>query len=598
MANYIMQNSGQDLDNAVTAYKNGTIAKSKVGLGNVDNTSDANKPLSTATQTALNAKANRVNDSGGFEAGEASAAIDGGAVGYGAETVAGGSIGLNSNSSDGGAIGSGAYTTDGGAIGIYASANGGGAVGMNAVTGDGFAGGANAVTMDSEGIIDAIQLGTGTNSTAKTMQVYNKCIVNADGSLTDVGALSGLTTTAKNTIVAAINELKANGGGGVTDLGKLSVTSADTLGGALLSVITPGIYKFKWTENDITAGENMDSLLFVVVDDSVGITQIIMDGYVGIGKRIIENGATENVSWDFTLWESSIINNLTTNSARRALSAQQGTVLKDLVDSKADSFYGTGGGFVGGTLADLTTDAHGAALGNEAKAGNGGAVGQFATVNDGGAIGDSSVANNGFAGGSGAVSDGTGGSATGLGARATEGGAVGSGTYTTNGGAVGQNARAGDGFAGGKNAYAVNSVDDCIDAIQLGTGTNSTPQSFQVYSYQMMDPNGKIPINRLPQNVLKRRASSLFTVTIPSGQSKVQYDDTTTIPPLDNIIYPIVFKSRDVSGNIFPVQVFVVYPEAFGDYVSVVISRGSGENTAEDVTVEMGLISLEYEAYE
>ena len=34
-----------------------TLAKSDVGLGNVDNTSDANKPVSTATQTALNSKA-------------------------------------------------------------------------------------------------------------------------------------------------------------------------------------------------------------------------------------------------------------------------------------------------------------------------------------------------------------------------------------------------------------------------------------------------------------------------------------------------------------------------------------------------------------
>ena len=37
------------------------ITKSMVGLGNVDNTSDANKPVSTATQTALNAKANAVD---------------------------------------------------------------------------------------------------------------------------------------------------------------------------------------------------------------------------------------------------------------------------------------------------------------------------------------------------------------------------------------------------------------------------------------------------------------------------------------------------------------------------------------------------------
>lgn len=34
------------------------LSKSAVGLGNVDNTSDANKPVSTATQTALNLKAN------------------------------------------------------------------------------------------------------------------------------------------------------------------------------------------------------------------------------------------------------------------------------------------------------------------------------------------------------------------------------------------------------------------------------------------------------------------------------------------------------------------------------------------------------------
>jgi hypothetical protein len=33
-----------------------TLAKADVGLGNVDNTSDLNKPISTATQTALNGK--------------------------------------------------------------------------------------------------------------------------------------------------------------------------------------------------------------------------------------------------------------------------------------------------------------------------------------------------------------------------------------------------------------------------------------------------------------------------------------------------------------------------------------------------------------
>lgn len=41
-------------------WENGTIAKSEVGLSNVDNTSDLSKPISTATQTALDAKVVKV----------------------------------------------------------------------------------------------------------------------------------------------------------------------------------------------------------------------------------------------------------------------------------------------------------------------------------------------------------------------------------------------------------------------------------------------------------------------------------------------------------------------------------------------------------
>lgn len=36
----------------------GAVTKTSLGLGNVDNTSDANKPVSTAQQTALNGKLN------------------------------------------------------------------------------------------------------------------------------------------------------------------------------------------------------------------------------------------------------------------------------------------------------------------------------------------------------------------------------------------------------------------------------------------------------------------------------------------------------------------------------------------------------------
>lgn len=40
------------------------VTKAQVGLGNVDNTSDANKPISTATQAALNNKVDKVNGKG------------------------------------------------------------------------------------------------------------------------------------------------------------------------------------------------------------------------------------------------------------------------------------------------------------------------------------------------------------------------------------------------------------------------------------------------------------------------------------------------------------------------------------------------------
>ena len=43
-------------DGATSLWKNKALSKSDVGLGNVDNTSDANKPISSATQTALDTK--------------------------------------------------------------------------------------------------------------------------------------------------------------------------------------------------------------------------------------------------------------------------------------------------------------------------------------------------------------------------------------------------------------------------------------------------------------------------------------------------------------------------------------------------------------
>ena len=60
---YADQSESDAIDAAAVASENYTdaailaLTKSSVGLGNADNTSDANKPISTATQTALDAKA-------------------------------------------------------------------------------------------------------------------------------------------------------------------------------------------------------------------------------------------------------------------------------------------------------------------------------------------------------------------------------------------------------------------------------------------------------------------------------------------------------------------------------------------------------------
>lgn len=58
LANGILQGDGAGTISAAETQEVElvTLTKADVGLGNVDNTSDANKPISTATQTALNGK--------------------------------------------------------------------------------------------------------------------------------------------------------------------------------------------------------------------------------------------------------------------------------------------------------------------------------------------------------------------------------------------------------------------------------------------------------------------------------------------------------------------------------------------------------------
>ena len=139
----------------------GLLSQTSTMLSNIENLANNN----------INIK----NANSGFSAGNGATATYGGAIGNGATATIGGAVGASATATYGGAVGASATAGYGGAIGAYATATIGGAIGAYATAEDGFSGGWKAqVGKDSDGAyIDAIQLGTGTNNTPKTLQVYN-----------------------------------------------------------------------------------------------------------------------------------------------------------------------------------------------------------------------------------------------------------------------------------------------------------------------------------------------------------------------------------------------------------------------------------------
>ena len=115
----------------------------------------------------------------------------------------GSSTGLNSSSTYGGSSGSGATTTVGFSGGMFSSSQAGGAVGRGATSGDGFSGGYDAKTVGTSGnVINAIQLGTGTNTQEKTMQVYGDNIYDAN-----THTLKSQNISVNNVNVASQNDI-------------------------------------------------------------------------------------------------------------------------------------------------------------------------------------------------------------------------------------------------------------------------------------------------------------------------------------------------------------------------------------------------------
>lgn len=151
----------------------------------VNNVAQSTINFDSDPQTQINNIVNNTtliqNSSGGFNAGTNSVAHEGGA------------IGKNASSLHGGSIGNTAITDEGGAVGYQAISTNGGAIGQGTQTSNGFAGGYNAKTISGGLNIDAIQLGTGTNTQTKTLQVYDDNIYDANThNLSLLGSFSAL----------------------------------------------------------------------------------------------------------------------------------------------------------------------------------------------------------------------------------------------------------------------------------------------------------------------------------------------------------------------------------------------------------------------
>ena len=295
---------------------------------------------------------------------------------------------------------------------------------------------------------------------------------------------------------------------------------------------------------------------------SGGDITVAADGAVTVNSATTADSATKatqdaagNVIADTYATKAEIPDEITVDAALSADSTNpvQNKVVKAALDKKLENTAtGTGSLSTGGAVAASGTSsvligqdagltgaegtsnvvigyeaagsANGAAtaVGRNATAGGEGgvALGAFATSSGGGdgfgiAIGMSASGTNSVAIGAGAESNSPGSVALGDGASATSGSttALGGGATASMASdvAVGfsSSATGGSSVAVGTNAEASGT-----NAIQLGTGTNATDNTFQVRSYQMLDENGKIPAERMPDRVLKNIAGGHHSMAI------------------------------------------------------------------------------------
>ena len=380
-----------------------------------------------------------------------------------------------------------------------ANTNGGASVGSGSSATVGFSGGNGAV-----GEVDCIQLGTGTNNQSKTLQVYDDNIYNAtthnlsvnniqtnnlvyqDKPITfnyvDYSQSQSLTPEQQAQARSNIGAGSSGFSGDFNDLA--NVPQANTAQAGIIQIATDSEASDGTSESLAITPKQLKTAIdgigtvfdlkgsVATVDDlpttgnTIGDVYYVQSesvGYIWLNDGITDRWEQLGASIDLSNYVqvSDVVNNLTSTDVDKPLSAYQGNVLnQDLnsLETNATIIANSNSGFIGGTGTHATS---------------GGAIGKNATTYAGGAIGDSSSSAQGGAVGAQAQ---TGyGGAVGSQAQSTTGGAIGNLAVTTGGGAIGQEASSIDGFAGGYQAIAT-----VTNAIQLGTGTNNTDNSLQV----------------------------------------------------------------------------------------------------------------------
>lgn len=259
------------------------------------------------------------------------------------------------------------------------------------------------------------------------------------------------------------------------------------------------------------------------------------------------------------------------------------------------------GGFQAGTDASATI---GGAVGNQAKeTAGGGAVGNSASAGYGGAIGYQASA--------------TAGGAVGYTAKTTLGGAIGHSASAGYGGAIGRSANATTGFAGGYNANARYKADGTTEitgavaigydakaqaaqACQLGTGTNTIANTLQFRDYQLLDVDGKIPTDRLSEDVY---------TSLASGQAieKIVFNSNVSLEKMTNYLSSLSYNEPIQGINSVCKLVGIdreedtlsVYAIDFSA-LNVIVPNTSGygiaviDTTGSDFVLKQGVFTSEY----